>query len=81
MSNYTKLRMKKGSDMNIKSFFTIYNYFAASFYSFLALNAGALEALILIVLTYLYIILTNWMLKLLHSKKSFTLRIDNSPLP
>ncbi len=46
MSNYTKLIMKKGSDMNIKSFFTMYNYFTASFNSFLALNAGALEALI-----------------------------------
>ncbi len=34
--------------MNIKSFFTMYNYFAASFNSFLDLNADALEVLILI---------------------------------
>ncbi|EDZ49450.1 hypothetical protein BCAH1134_C0548 (plasmid) [Bacillus cereus AH1134] len=46
MSNYTKLIMKKGSDMNIKPFFTMYNYFTDSFNSFLALNAGALEAII-----------------------------------
>ncbi len=43
MSNYTKLIMKKGSDMNIKPFFTMYNYFTDSF---LALNAGALEVII-----------------------------------
>ncbi len=46
MSNYTKLIMKKGSDMNIKPFFTMYNYFTDSFNSFLALNVGALEAVI-----------------------------------
>ncbi|MCP1399191.1 hypothetical protein J3D61_005737 [Bacillus cereus] len=38
--------------MDIKSFFTMYNYFAASFNSFLDLNAGALEVLICI--NYIY---------------------------
>lgn len=34
--------------MNIRSFFTMYNYFTASFNSFPALNAGALDAAICI---------------------------------
>ncbi len=57
MSNYTKPIMKKGSDMNIKSFFTMYNYFTASLNSFSALNAGALESAIHISATLLYRVL------------------------
>nr|WP_087952311.1 hypothetical protein [Bacillus thuringiensis] len=62
MSNYTKPIMKKGSDMNIKSFFTMYNYFTASLNSFSALNAGALESAIHISVTLLYKVLTDYVL-------------------
>nr|WP_229195253.1 hypothetical protein [Bacillus thuringiensis] len=54
--------MKKGSDMNIKSFFTMYNYFTASLNSFSALNAGALESAIHISVTLLYKVLTDYVL-------------------
>lgn len=62
MSNYTKPIMKKGSDMNIKSFFTMYNYFTASLNSFSALNAGALESAIHISVTLLHKVLTDYVL-------------------
>ncbi|MFJ8984964.1 hypothetical protein [Bacillus mobilis] len=54
--------MKKGSDMNIKSFFTMYNYFTASLNSFSALNAGALESAIHISVTLSYTVLTDYVL-------------------
>lgn len=62
MSNSTKPIMKKGSDMNIKSFFTMYNYFTAALNSFSALNAGALESAIHISVTLLYKVLTDYVL-------------------
>lgn len=43
--------------MNIKSFFTMYNYFTASLNSFSALNAGVLESAIHISATLLYRVL------------------------
>ncbi|EOQ15684.1 hypothetical protein KQ3_05135 [Bacillus cereus B5-2] len=48
--------------MNIKSFFTMYNYFTASLNSFSALNAGALESAIHISVTLLYKVLTDYVL-------------------
>ncbi|PEC87432.1 hypothetical protein COK00_21445 [Bacillus cereus] len=48
--------------MNIKSFFTMYNYFTASLNSFSALNAGALESAIHISVTLLYKVLTYYVL-------------------
>lgn len=62
MSNYTKPIMKKGFDMNIKPFFTMYNYFTASLNSFPALNAGALESVIHIFVTLLYKVLADYVL-------------------
>lgn len=71
MSNYTKPIMKKGSDMNIKSFFTIYNYFTASLNSFLAFNAGALESVIHTSVTLLYKVLTNYVLNFIPRSPYF----------
>ncbi|PFO65363.1 hypothetical protein COJ86_26405 [Bacillus cereus] len=48
--------------MNIKSFFTMYNYFTASLNSFSALNAGALESAVHISVTLLYKVLTDYVL-------------------
>ncbi len=43
-----KKAIKKGFDINIQPFFTMFNYFTASFNSFPALKAGAFEAAICI---------------------------------